>query len=206
MNILVTAGPTREFIDDVRYISNPSSGKMGFACAEAARAAGHRVTLVTGPADLPDPKGVTVVRVVSADEMRDAAMKAYRACDAVIATAAVCDYRPAKRVRGKIKKGPSRETLALVRTPDILGEMGAKKDGRALVGFALESQNARANAIEKLARKNLDAVVLNAPSSFGADAMDATVFHANGSSETLRRVSKKTLARLLVSLVEGIAQ
>lgn len=202
MNILVTAGPTREFIDDVRYLSNPSSGKMGFACAEAARAAGHRVTLVTGPADLPDPRGVTVVRVTTADEMRAAAMKAYRACDAVIATAAVCDYRPAKRVHGKIKKGPARTTLALVRTPDILGEMGAAKGKRVLVGFALESQDGRANAIEKLAKKNLDAVVLNAPSSFGADATDAVILHDGGASETLRGVSKKTLAKLLVKLVE----
>ncbi len=201
MRVLVTAGPTREHIDDVRFISNPSSGRMGFACAEAARAAGHRVTLVTGPVNLPDPAGVTIVRVTSAREMRRAAMKAYASCDAVIATAAVCDYRPVRRVRGKIKKGPARETLRLVRTPDILGEMGRRRGARVLIGFALEAQNARANAIEKLARKNLDAVVLNAPSSFGADALDATVFHRGGASESFRRVSKRTLARLLVRML-----
>lgn len=201
MRILVTAGPTREFLDDVRFISNPSTGRMGFACARAARAAGHRVTLVTGPVDLPDPAGVAVVRVTGAEEMHRAAMKAYAKADAVIAAAAVCDYRPARRVRGKIKKGPQTETLRLVRTPDILAEMGRRKGRRFLVGFALEAQDARANALEKLRAKNLDAVVLNAPSSFGADATDATVFHRDGTCEEFRGIRKETLARLLVRLV-----
>jgi len=203
VRILVTAGPTREYLDDVRYLSNPSTGKMGFTCAVEARKAGHRVTLVTGPVDLDDPKGVTVVRVTTADEMRDATMKAYRTCDVVIATAAVCDYRPARRAKGKIKKGPVRMTLDLVRTPDILGEMGAKKGRRILIGFALESQDAQVNALEKLRAKNLDAVVLNDPSSFGADCMDATVLSANGSRETFRGVKKQVLARLLVDLIGG---
>jgi phosphopantothenoylcysteine decarboxylase/phosphopantothenate--cysteine ligase len=201
MNILVTAGPTREFIDDVRYLSNPSSGRMGFACATAARRAGHRVTLVTGPVELPDPAGVAVIRVTSADEMRAAAMKAYARSEAVIATAAVCDYRPAKRVRGKIKKGPRRMSLALTRTPDILAEMAARKGSRTLVGFALESQNAEENALQKLRGKNLDVVVLNGPAGFGTDAMDATVFHADGSRESFRGVKKLTLARLIVAWI-----
>ncbi len=203
MKILVTAGPTREYLDDVRYLSNPSTGKMGFECAIEASKAGHSVTLVTGPVDLPNPKGVTVVRVTTADEMRDAAMKVYRSADAVIATAAVSDYRPARRAKGKIKKGPVRMTLELVRTPDILGDMGAKKGRRVLIGFALESQNGQVNALEKLRAKNLDAVVLNGPSSFGADAIDATVLSANGSRETFRGVKKRMLARLLVDFIGG---
>src|SRR5438477_2659414 len=133
MRVLVTAGPTREYLDAVRFLSNASSGKMGFACATAAAKAGHDVTLVTGPVALPDPKGVRTIRVVSADEMHRAVMKAYPKIDAAIATAAVGDYRPAERVEGKLKKKSGALTLKLVRTRDILQDMGAKKGKRVLV-------------------------------------------------------------------------
>lgn len=202
MHVLVTAGPTREYLDDVRYFSNPSTGAMGFACAEAAARAGHRVTLVTGPSVLPDPRAVKVVRVVTALEMRAAAMKTFGTADAVIATAAVSDYRPARRVKGKIKKGPVRMTVPLVRTPDILEKMGRRKGTRILIGFALESEDEVANALGKLRRKRLDHVVLDSPAAFGADRIDATVLHADGSRESFRRISKKDLAKLLVGLLE----
>lgn len=202
MRVLITAGPTREFIDDVRFLSNPSTGSMGFACAEASAKAGHRVTLVTGPSSLPDPRGVKVVRVTSALEMRAAAMKAYGAADAVIATAAVSDYRPARRVNGKMKKGPARISLPLVRTPDILAEMGRRKGKRILIGFALETRDEVANALGKLASKRLDHVVLDSTDAFGAGPIDATVIHADGSRESFRRILKKELARLLVALLE----
>ncbi|HEY3226851.1 MAG TPA: phosphopantothenoylcysteine decarboxylase [Planctomycetota bacterium] len=201
MHVLVTAGPTREYLDDVRYFSNPSTGAMGFACAEAAARAGHRVTLVTGPSTLPDPRAVKVVRVVTALEMRAAAMKTFGTADAVIATAAVSDYRPARRVKGKIKKGPARMAVPLVKTPDILEEMGRRKGTRILIGFALESEDEVANALGKLRRKRLDHVVLDSPAAFGADRIDATVLHADGSRELFRRISKKDLARLLVGLL-----
>ena len=201
MHVLVTAGPTREYLDDVRFFSNPSTGAMGFACAAAAAAAGHKVTLVTGPSTLPDPRTVNVVRVVTALEMRAAAMKAFAAADAVIATAAVTDYRPARRVKGKIKKGPARMAVPLVRTPDILAEMGRRKGNRTLIGFALETKDEIANALGKLAAKRLDHVVLDSPAAFGADRIDATVIHADGSSESFRRISKKDLAKLLVGLL-----
>ena len=202
MRVLVTAGPTREYLDDVRYLSNPSTGAMGFACAEAAARAGHRVTLVAGPSSLPDPRGVRVIRVTSALEMRAAAMKAYRSADAVIATAAVSDYRPARRVKGKIKKGPGRMSLAMVRTPDILGEMGRRKGNRTLIGFALETRDEIANALGKLAAKRLDHVVLDSPAAFAVDRIDATVIHADGSKESFRRISKKDLAKRLVELLD----
>lgn len=201
MRVLITAGPTREYIDDVRFLSNPSTGAMGFACAEAAARAGHTVTLVTGPSALPDPPGVRVVRVTSALEMRAAAMKAYGPAGAVIATAAVSDYRPARRVSGKMKKGPARRSLALVRTPDILGEMGRRKGRRILIGFALETRDEVANALGKLAAKRLDHVVLDSPAAFGAGRIDATVIHADGSRESFRKISKKELAKLLVGLL-----
>ena len=202
MRVLITAGPTREFLDDVRYLTNPSTGAMGFACAEAAARAGHRVTLVTGPSACPDPRGVEVVRVTSALEMRSAAMKAYASCGAVIATAAVSDYRPARRFKGKMKKGPVRMSLDLVRTPDILGEMGRRKGQRILIGFALETKDEIANALGKLAAKKLDHVVLDSPAAFGASRIDATVIHADGSRESFRGISKKDLATLLVGLLE----
>jgi phosphopantothenoylcysteine decarboxylase/phosphopantothenate--cysteine ligase len=202
VRVLITAGPTREYLDDVRYLSNPSTGAMGFACAGAAVRAGHRVTLITGPSALPDPPGATVVRITSALEMRAAAMKAYRQADAVIATAAVSDYRPARRAKGKMKKGPARIRLDLVRTPDILGEMGRSKGKRILIGFALETKDEIANAMGKLAAKKLDHVVLDSPSAFGADRIDATVIHADGSREVFRRISKKDLAKLLVRILE----
>lgn len=201
MHVLVTAGPTREYLDDVRFFSNPSTGAMGFACAAAAARAGHRVTLVTGPSALPDPRNVKVVRVVSALEMRAAAMKAFGGADAVIATAAVSDYRPARRVKGKIKKGPARMAVSLVRTPDILGEMGRRKGDRVLIGFALETKDEISNALGKLAAKRLDHVVLDSPAAFGAGRIDATVIHADESREIFRRISKEDLARLLVTLL-----
>lgn len=201
MKFLITAGPTREFLDDVRFLSNPSSGKMGFACAEAAARAGHRVTLVSGPVDLQDPKGVKVVRVVSAREMHKAAMTAYRAADVVIATAAVSDYRPATRTKGKIKKGAARLTLKLVRNPDILAEMGAKKGKRILIGFALEVHDAKAEALAKYRRKNLDAIVLNRPATFGSGTIEAEIFTSAGSMR--HRGTKASLAAILVRFAES---
>ena len=203
MRVLITAGPTREYLDDVRFLSNPSTGAMGFACAEAAVRAAHRVTLVTGPSPLSDPRGVTVIRVTSALEMREAALKAYASADVVIATAAVSDYRPARRVKGKIKKSAARMTLDLVRTPDILGEMGRTKGERILIGFALETKDEVANALGKLATKRLDHIVLDSPAAFGADRIDATVIHADGSRESFRRIPKRELAKLLVGLLSG---
>lgn len=200
MRFLVTAGPTREPLDDVRFLSNPSTGRMGFACAIAARAAGHQVTLVTGPVDLPDPPGVRTIRVTTAVEMHQAAMEAFASADAVIATAAVSDYRPAKRIRGKMKKGARRLTLELMATPDILAGMGRRKGRRVLIGFALEASDGRANAAGKLRRKNLDAIVLNAPSSFGSGRIDATILDADGGCVELGSVRKEALARYLVRL------
>jgi len=202
VRVLITAGPTREFLDDVRFLSNPSTGAMGFACARAAAKAGHQVTLVSGPTPLEDPRGIRVVRVVSAIEMRDAAMKAFKFADAVIAAAAVSDWRPARRVNGKVKKGKALQTLALLPTPDILAEMGKDKGKRLLVGFALESENALRHGWEKLKAKNLDHVVVNSPATFGSDKVDATLLHASGAEEPMPGVTKDQLAGRIVQLLE----
>jgi phosphopantothenoylcysteine decarboxylase/phosphopantothenate--cysteine ligase len=197
MRVLVTAGPTREFIDDVRFLSNPSSGKMGFACAVAAARAGHDVTLVTGPVALPDPPGVKTVRVVSADDMYRAVMKAYGKAEAVVMTAAVGDYKPARRIAGKLKKSSGRLTLELTRTRDILKALGERKGRRILIGFALEVKDAVHQAMLKYKRKKLDYIVLNAPKSFAAERMDCDVYREGAVVKSFRGAAKADVARWL---------
>jgi phosphopantothenoylcysteine decarboxylase/phosphopantothenate--cysteine ligase len=202
MRILVTAGPTREYLDAVRFLSNASSGKMGFACAEAAARAGHDVTLVTGPVALPDPARVRTVRVTSADDMYRAVMKVYPKIDAAIMTAAVGDYRPAERFAGKLKKSSETLTLKLVRTRDILREMGRKKGKRILVGFALEVQDAVHQAFVKYKKKNLDYVVLNTPRTFAADTMDCRVYREGAVVKRFRGATKEAVANWIVAALE----
>jgi phosphopantothenoylcysteine decarboxylase / phosphopantothenate---cysteine ligase len=201
VRVLVTAGPTREYLDAVRFLSNASSGKMGFACAAAAARAGHDVTLVTGPVSLPDPKGVRTVRVVSADDMYRAVMKVYPRIDAAIMTAAVGDYRPAERFAGKLKKKSETLTLQLVRTRDILKEMGRKKGKRVLVGFALEVQDAVHQALVKYKKKNLDYVVLNTPRTFASDRMDCQVYREGAVVKRFKGATKDAVARWIVGVL-----
>lgn len=203
MRILVTAGPTREYLDAVRFLSNPSSGKMGFACAVAAARAGHDVTLVTGPVALPDPPGLRTVRVESAEEMYRAVMKAYPQAEAVVMTAAVGDYRPAERFAGKLKKSSRPLTLKLVRTRDILKALGARKGRRILIGFALEVQDAVHQAKLKYEKKKLDYIVLNGPASFAADRMNADVYRGGALAKSFRGATKAAVARWLVGVLTG---
>jgi phosphopantothenoylcysteine decarboxylase/phosphopantothenate--cysteine ligase len=205
VRILVTAGPTREPLDDVRFLSNPSSGKMGFACARAARRAGHDVTLVTGPVVLPDPAGLRTLRVTTAQEMRRAVFGVFPRTDAVIMTAAVGDYRPARRLQGKLKKSSGPLTLRLVRTPDILRELGRRKGRRILVGFALEVQDAVHQAFLKYKRKNLDLVVLNGPATFGSERMNCAVYRREELLKRFVRARKDEVARWLVARMGELA-
>lgn len=168
MKILITAGPTREYVDDVRFLSNASSGRMGYAIADAAVKAGHEVVLVTGPVDLPVPDGVKVTQIETTDELRMSCLELFPSCDGIIATAAVCDYRPLKRVTGKITKTGEPIVLELVETSDVLAELGEQKEGRWVVGFALESQDPRKNAMRKLRMKNCDCIVLNDTSAISS--------------------------------------
>jgi phosphopantothenoylcysteine decarboxylase/phosphopantothenate--cysteine ligase len=170
--VLVTAGPTREPIDPVRFISNPSSGKMGYAIAAVAARRGAEVTLVSGPTVLPDPSGVAVVRVETAEQMAKAVEPVAAGIDLFVAAAAVSDYRPQTASPSKIKKGPGDETLVLSRTPDILAGLGARfagtKDAPVLVGFAAETEEVIARAREKLKTKRCDLVVANRVGGPGA--------------------------------------
>jgi phosphopantothenoylcysteine decarboxylase/phosphopantothenate--cysteine ligase len=204
VRILVTAGPTREYLDPVRFLSNPSSGRMGFACAKAAARAGHEVLLLSGPVDLPDPAGVRVVRIESAAELHREALRAWPRMDAAIATAAVGDWRPKARSATKLKKTDGELLLRLVRTKDVLLELGRRKGGRRLVGFALETGDGARQALLKYERKNLDFVVLNGPASFGAGRMDADVYREGAVVRRFRGAAKDAVARWLVSALEGL--
>ncbi|MEZ6121788.1 MAG: phosphopantothenoylcysteine decarboxylase [Planctomycetaceae bacterium] len=168
MQILITAGPTREYIDDVRFLSNASSGRMGYSLAQAALDAGHDVILVTGPVDLPVPMGARVTQIETTDELRRSCLELFPACDGVIATAAVCDYRPRQRISGKITKTGAPIVLELMETSDVLAELGEHKEHRWVVGFALESQDPRNNAMRKLRMKHCDCIVLNDTSAISS--------------------------------------
>ncbi len=196
--VLVTAGPTQEPIDAVRYLSNRSSGKMGYALAEAAAARGAEVTLISGPVHLAPPDGVTVVSVRTAAEMREAVLARFEWADIIIKAAAVADYRPAETAAGKIKKSAEPLALALEPTADILSELGRRKGGRLLIGFAAETGDLAAEAKRKLASKNCDIVVGNLVgregSGFEADDNEVLIALASGEIVEVPRASKRAIA------------
>jgi phosphopantothenoylcysteine decarboxylase/phosphopantothenate--cysteine ligase len=206
VRILVTAGPTREEIDPVRYISNHSSGKMGYAIARAARLRGGEVTLVTGPTAIAVPYGVSAIRVESAEQMREAVLGSLDLSDIVIKAAAVADYRPRLRAEMKVKKSANHLSIELERNPDILCEIGAKKGGRVLVGFAAETEELVANATRKLALKNLDLIVANDVSlegaGFNVDTNIVKLLFRDGRIEELPIMGKEELAGIILDRVE----
>ncbi|HJV35320.1 bifunctional phosphopantothenoylcysteine decarboxylase/phosphopantothenate--cysteine ligase CoaBC [Geomonas sp.] len=208
--VLVTAGPTLEEIDPVRYISNHSSGKMGYAIARQARLRGAEVTLVTGPTALSVPCGVKVIRVESALQMRDAVVKAVEETDIVIKAAAVADYRPKLRAGMKVKKNAAELAIELEKNPDILSEIGARKGNRVLVGFAAETQDLLGNAKSKLEKKNLDMVVANDVSQVGAgfnvDTNIVKMLFADGRVEELPIMGKDEVAGIILDRVEELAK
>ncbi len=203
MRILITAGPTREYIDDVRYLSNASSGQMGYALAAAAVNAGHQVVLVSGPTLLSPPAGCEFHSIETTDQMLAACQKAWPDCDGVIAAAAVCDYRPATRMQGKLAKTGSGLTLELVETPDILATLGATRGTRWNVGFALEAQDAHARAIKKLQRKQCDAIVLNRPTAIGAADNSIELLLPSGDTAAKWSGPKSEIAKLLIAWIES---
>jgi phosphopantothenoylcysteine decarboxylase/phosphopantothenate--cysteine ligase len=202
--MVVTAGGTRESIDPVRYIGNPSSGKMGYALAEAARDRGAEVTLISA-ASLPEPEGITIVPVDTAAQMKRAVAKAVAKADALLMSAAVADYQPKTTAKSKIKKASPNLTLELVRTPDILGEV---KGNFIKVGFAAESENLVANAKKKLAKKKLDLIVANditaKDSGFGVDTNKVTIIAKKGKAESLPLMSKREVADRVLDRVVGM--
>ncbi len=202
MKILITAGPTREYIDDVRFLSNASSGRMGYSLVTAAIAAGHEVVLVTGPVEQAPPDGCEVYRIETTDELRQRCLELFPSCDGVIATAAVCDYRPRARMTGKITKTGQPIVLELVETSDVLAELGTQKEHRWIVGFALESQDPRNNAMRKLRMKNCDCIVLNDTSAIGSLTNSVEILSPSAETIAVYKGTKQHVAERLLELIK----
>ncbi len=205
-HILVTAGPTWEAMDPVRFLSNRSSGKMGFALALVARRRGAQVTLVSGPTHLQAPQGVRFIPVTSAQEMYEAVMAQLEQATVVIKAAAVSDFRPARIETEKVKKDEIEGlSISLERTPDILSAVGARKGGRLLVGFAAETRDLLSYAQEKLRRKNLDMIVANdltrPGAGFQVDTNKVTILHRDGREEELPQMSKEDVAAAILDRI-----
>ncbi len=206
LHIVVTAGPTREYFDSVRFISNPSTGKMGYAIARAAAARGHRVTLVSGPVEIPPPPNVTCVCVTTAAEMARATKAAFANADAAALTAAVCDYRPQRRANHKQAKKARSKTITLVPTEDIAAALGRRKGRRVTIAFAMEDHNARAHAERKMERKNSDAIVLNGPENVGSDRAKVEFLGRDGTWQTWPVGSKTHIAKRIVRELERLSR
>ncbi|MDO8684299.1 MAG: bifunctional phosphopantothenoylcysteine decarboxylase/phosphopantothenate--cysteine ligase CoaBC [Armatimonadota bacterium] len=206
MNLLVTAGPTREPIDAVRFLSNYSSGKMGYAIAEAAAGRGAKVTLVSGPTELAAPSGVNCVEIQTAKEMLDAVNQNLDGVNTVICAAAVADFSPVVTKEHKIKKNKQPWSLELAPTIDILKNLGADKGKRILIGFAAETEDLVENAIIKVREKNLDFIVANEvfkeETVFGGDMNKVTIITSNGSMQDWPRMSKRELAGKILDLIK----
>ena len=206
LRILITAGPTREPLDPVRFLSNASSGRMGLAVANAAARRGHRACLILGPVELDVPAGVEVTRVTTAEEMLEASRRAFVECHAAVMTAAVCDYRPARREPRKLPKHQRSLSLPLEPTPDICATLGREKNHRVVVGFALEDHDHHAHAEEKLRRKHCDAIVLNTPENIAAPAGRVEVFRADSGWLPPIAGTKAEIAEALIQLVESLVR
>jgi phosphopantothenoylcysteine decarboxylase/phosphopantothenate--cysteine ligase len=209
-NFLITAGPTRELMDPVRYLTNASSGKMGYALAEAALSRGANVKLIAGPTVLDPPEGATLIEVNNAVEMEEAVKSSYPSTDILVMAAAVADYAPIRASRSKIKKGKDDLTLGLRRTPDILGSLAKSKEERIHVGFAMETENLVANARKKMQEKNLDLIVANnllvEGAGFETDTNVATIIDREGREMRLPNMSKRELALTIMDEVAAFME
>ena len=205
LRCLITAGPTQEFIDPVRFISNPSTGKMGFALAEAALKQGWSVDLVSGPVNLQEPDGAILYPVVSAESMYHQVDALFDACDVCIMAAAVSDFTPIEYSENKVKKDTAKRILYLAKTIDILKTMGERKQEQFIVGFAAESENLEANAKAKLDGKNCDWVIANQigeeGTGFASDNNAITILKKDGTRETHGPTSKLALAETIIQAI-----
>jgi phosphopantothenoylcysteine decarboxylase/phosphopantothenate--cysteine ligase len=208
VRFVITAGPTREPIDPVRYLSNRSSGKMGYAIAEAAIEAGHDVVLISGPVSLDPPHGVQLISISTADEMHDAVHRHILECDVLVMCAAIADYKPAKASARKIKKSEKHWSLDLVPTRDILTSFSKRDRPFLIVGFAAETNDVEENAKKKLRAKNCDIIVANdvSDSNCGmeSDENEVIIFFKNGAPKKISRAPKKNIARELVNIFENV--
>ncbi len=200
--ILLTSGPTRQYIDPVRYLTNASSGRMGKALAEAAIALGHDVTIVSGPVDVTYPAAARVVKVISTEEMLAEAEKIFPHCDGLIGVAAPSDYRPVMVAPNKIAKTGEPLELRLVETADVVATLGAKKTGQWLVGFALETEDHRLRALAKLEKKHCDLMVLNGPEAMHSLDNNVEIMDRDGNVIESLQGPKEDVARGIFAVIE----
>ncbi len=203
MRFLITAGPTREYLDPVRFISNPSTGRMGLALARAALRRGHQVTLILGPVHARLPQKARIIHVQTTDQMARACFRHFPRADCLLMAAAVCDYQPAKRRITKIRKSSAPLTLKLRPTTDILAKLARGKRRQLLIGFALETDHLQAHALAKLRKKKLDYIIANTTASLASEHIDPVIISSDGSTQSLGSVSKITLARKIIRLSEA---
>ena len=210
MKIVVTAGPTREPIDPVRFISNRSSGKMGYAIAEAARDDGHEVTLISGPAMIAPPSDIDLVPIVTSDQLHDAVHEHVRDCDVLVMCAAVSDYKPRTVAQQKTEKREDAFALELIPTRDILASLPAGDRSYLVVGFAAQTHELERNAWRKLHAKNCDMIVANdiSGTDVGMESDDnaVAIFFKNGECESISRAPKITIARELMKIISSFHQ
>ncbi len=201
-HILITSGPTREYLDPVRYLTNASSGRMGAALAQAALELGHQVTVVSGPVQIRYPDDAQVIPVVTTEEMLRACEAVFVSCDGLIGAAAPCDYRVRKVQEHKIHKTGQPLQLELIETPDVVATLGQRKGHRWVVGFALETRDARFQALRKMEQKNCDLMVLNGPEAMNSPDNSVEVLDAQGQVLAQFQGSKLQVARKLLHLVQ----
>jgi phosphopantothenoylcysteine decarboxylase/phosphopantothenate--cysteine ligase len=205
MRILITVGGTRQYIDPVRFISNASSGRMGYALVRAALKAGHKVTLITAPASQPVPSAAKIVKVQSAAQMFEAVRKHFSRCDCLIMAAAVADYTPVKQAKTKMKKTNKSLTIKLKPTTDILKWVGNhKKKNQIVVGFALEDRAVRTRAEKKLKEKNLDMIIANTPAAIGADKSTFQIKTPDSPWIKIENATKITTAKRIIRLIQNL--
>lgn len=206
--VLVTAGPTREFLDPVRYVTNGSSGKMGYAIAKVAHARGAKVVLISGPVSLKKPIGMEIINVETAQQMHDEVIKRYEHSDVIIMSAAVADYRPKYVAENKIKKSSDELNIEFVKNPDILKEIAQNKGERIIAGFSMETENLENNSMKKLKEKNLDIIVANEigkeGAGFGCDTNIVKMLNKYGMIKDLPQMSKEKVADEIINEVLSI--
>ncbi len=200
--ILITSGPTRQYLDPVRYLTNASSGQMGCRLAEAAITAGHEVVVISGPVGIEYPSAAEIINVVSTEEMLAASQEAFEACDGLIGVAAPCDYRPRQVQENKIKKTGEPLRLELIETDDVVATLGKNKGERWMVGFALETDDQRLRALAKLEEKSCDLIILNGPEAMNATETSVEVIASEGRVLARFRGTKADVSRQIFQIIQ----
>jgi phosphopantothenoylcysteine decarboxylase/phosphopantothenate--cysteine ligase len=200
--ILITSGPTRQYLDPVRYLTNASSGRMGSALAAAVAEAGHHALVVSGPVDVDYPDQTEVIPVTSTEEMLEVCLRVFPTCDGLIGAAAPCDYRPVQVAKRKIRKTGAGIKVHLVETPDVVAKLASVKQSQWMVAFALETEDQRMRALQKLERKSCDLIVVNGPGAMHAPGTDVEIIEPGGSVLASFSGSKEQVAKDILRVID----